>query len=140
MRHESLRSWGLVPFSALLLAIALATTGAAQEPPKKGAAAPPAKSAASEAKDRKKLRGRLPAYFGKVVSDKQRKEIYEIQSKYNEQIGKLKEQLVSLTSTRDSEVAKVLTDEQRAEIAKLKEARRSRRGSSSKETAVASGQ
>ncbi len=140
MRHESLRSWGLVPFFALLLATALATTGAAQEPPKKGVAAPPAKPAASEVKARKKLRGRLPAYFGKVVSDKQRKEIYEIQSKYNEQIGKLKEQLVSLTSTRNSEVEKVLTDEQRAEIAKLKEARRSRRGSSSKQTAAASGQ
>ncbi len=138
MRHESLRGWVSGLISALLLATMLATTGAAQEPPKKGVAAPPAKPAANATKDRKKLRGRLPAYYGKVVSEKQRKEIYEVQAKFNEQIEKLKEQLVSLTSQRNTEVEKILTDEQRTEIAKLKEARRSRRGSSAKETVAAS--
>ena len=129
MKHESLRKMVLGPLSVLLLATLLATTGAAQEPPKKSAAKPPDKPASGVSKDPKKLRGRLPAYFGKVVSKKQREEIYEIQAKYNEQIEKLKEQLVSLTSKRDSEVTEVLTDAQRAEIAKLKGARRSRSSS-----------
>ena len=134
MKHESLRKLVLGSVSALLLATLLATTTAAQEPPKKSVTEPPDKPVASEVKDRKKLRGRLPAYFGKVVSTKQREEIYEIQAKYNEQIEKLKEQLESLTSKRDSEVTEVLTDEQRAEIAKLKGARKSRASSASKET------
>ena len=140
MKHESLRNWVLGPLSALLLATLVATTGTAQEPPRKVVTQPPDKPAASESKDRKKLRGRLPAYYGKVVSEKQRKEVYEIQSKYNEQIEKLKEQLASLTSKRDSEVEQVLTDEQRAEVAKLKEARRSRRGSPAAESAAAGDQ
>ena len=92
-----------------------------------------------QAKEAKKLRGRLPAYYGKVVSDKQRQEIYKIQAKFNEQIMKLKEQLAELVTKRDTEVEQVLSDEQRAEIAKLKEARRSRRSSSEKDT-TASGQ
>ena len=140
MKHESLRKLVLGPFSALLLATLLATTTAAQEPPKKSVTEPPDKPVASEAKDRKKLRGRLPTYFGKVVSTKQREEIYEIQAKYNEQIEKLKEQLESLTSKRDSEVTEVLTDEQRAEIAKLKAARKSRGSGASQETTTTSGQ
>ncbi len=79
----------------------------------------------------KPFRGRLPAYFGKVVSDKQRAEIYAIQARYNEQLEKLQEQLETLTAKRDTEVEEVLTDEQRAEIAKLKQARSSRRSSTS---------
>ena len=112
------------------------------ELPAKGEAQPaakPDKPAASQAKEAKKLRGRLPAYYGKVVSDKQRQEIYKIQAKFNEQIMKLKEQLAELVTKRDTEVEQVLSDEQRAEIAKLKEARRSRRSSSEKDT-TASGQ
>ncbi len=92
------------------------------------------------AKERKKPRGRLPAYFSKVVTDKQREVIYEIQAKYNDEIAKLKEQLEELSTKRDSEVEQVLTDEQRAEIAKLKSERQSRRSESAREDAAENGQ
>jgi len=127
MRHESLRRLVVGPITALLLATLLVTAGAAQEPPGQPGAEPPGKPAVTAPKERKKPRGRLPAYFSKVVTDKQREEIYEIQAKYNEQIAKLKEQLEELSAKLDSEVEQVLNDEQRVEIAKLKSERRSRR-------------
>ena len=100
-------------------------------PCRNGPGAPPPAAAAGagrrddrEANAAKKPRGRLPAYYGKVVTDKQREEIYEIQAKFTEQIAKLQEQLAALTVQRDTEIEKVLTDEQRAEIARLKSERR----------------
>ena len=141
MKHESMRTVVMGTLSALLLATLLATSGAAQTPPKETVAKPPAKPAVTKTPDTKeqdskaaaskKLRGRLPAYYGKVVSTKQREEIYQIQAKFNEQIEKLKEQLATLTTQRDSEVEQVLTDEQQDEIAKLKQSRRAQRSSSS---------
>jgi Spy/CpxP family protein refolding chaperone len=137
MKHESLRNWLVGPITTLLLATLLVTAGAAQEPPANPGAEPPGKPAVTAPKERKKPRGRLPAYFAKVVTDKQREQIYEIQAKYNDQIAKLKEQLVELSTKRDSEVEQVLTDEQRAEIAKLKSQRRSRRAEPAQEDAAA---
>lgn len=88
------------------------------------------KSTAVAAEKAPPLRGRLPAYYGKVVSEQQRQQIYAIQTKYQERIVKLTEELASLTEKRGIEVEKVLSDEQRAEIAKLKAARSSSRRSS----------
>ena len=73
------RGWDVVSLS-LLLAAALAVgsvSGQGQQPEK-----PPAKSD-------KKVSGRLPAYYGEVVSKEQRAKIYEIQAKYVEQVTKL---------------------------------------------------
>ena len=140
MKHESLRRLVVGPWVVLLLVALLTTTGAAQNPPEQAAGEPPGKPAAAAPKERKKPRGRLPAYYARVVTNKQREEIYEIQGKYGEQIAKLKEELESLTSKRDSEVEKVLTDEQRTEIAKLQSEQRSRRKSSSAGDGAASGQ
>ena len=58
----------------------------------RGCGTPPP-AAAAENGAAKKPRGRLPAYYGKVVTDKQREQIYEIQAKFNEQIAKLQQQL-----------------------------------------------
>ena len=124
MKPESLRKRTVGPLVAVLLATLLATAVAAQEPPKATGADPPDKPAAKEPK---KPRGRLPAYYGKIVDQKQRKEIYLIQAKFAEQIDKLKLQLQELASQRDTEVEKVLTDDQRAELARMKSERRARR-------------
>jgi len=131
MKHESLRRGMVSSLSTLLLAILLVAPAAAQEPAAKAAAEPSKPPAITPQKEVKKPRGRLPAYYGKVVSEKQREEIYLIQAKYNEQIDKLKEQLETLTTQRNGEVEQVLTDEQRAEVARLQAARRSRSRSSS---------
>jgi Spy/CpxP family protein refolding chaperone len=137
MKHESKRRGVLGSVWIVLVAALLASVAAAQQPPKKPADPPPASESQQEAK---KLRGRLPAYYGKVVSEKQRTEIYKIQAKYNEQIEKLKKELDSLTDKRNTEVEEVLTDEQRAEVAKMKAARRSSSKASTDKPAEADGQ
>ena len=133
MKQESRRRmvWGWL--FTVTAAVLLVSVAFAQEPPPKKPAAEPK---ASSTQTVKKFRGRLPMYYGKVVSDKQRTEIYGIQEKYSQQIIKLQEELEALTAKRDAEVEQVLTDEQRAEVTKLKEARTARR-SSTEETDTA---
>ena len=127
MKHESVQR-GVVGSLVTLLLMALWTaSAAAQDPPPPGAAETPPPAAAAENGAAKKPRGRLPAYYGKVVTDKQREEIYAIQAKFNEEIAKLQEQLETLSTKRDTEIEKVLTDEQRAEIARFKSERKARR-------------
>ncbi len=139
VKHESLRRIVWRRVLPLLVISAWATASAAQEPAGKPAAAAPDKSAAADAGAARKPRGRLPAYYAKVVSDKQRATIYEIQAKYNAQLAKLKEQVDELTVKRDSEVEKVLSEEQRKEIARMKAERRARAGGKASASAAADG-
>jgi len=130
MKHESLFRRVLGPQLAVWLALLWALPAVAQDAPQPGASDEPTPAAAaSDAAAPKKVRGRLPAYFGKVVNDKQREQIYDIQAKFSDQIAKLQKELDELIVRRDAEVEQVLTDEQRAEIARLKSERKSRRAS-----------
>ncbi|MHB8973511.1 MAG: hypothetical protein ACYC3X_28035 [Pirellulaceae bacterium] len=131
MKHESMHRGVVGSLVTLLLMSLWTAVAAAQDPPPPGAAAPPAQAAAPENGAAKKPRGRLPAYYGKVVTDKQRAEIYAIQAKFNEEIAKLQEQLTTLSTKRDTEIEKLLTDEQRAEIARFKSERKARSASRS---------
>lgn len=76
---------------------------------------------------RAKPRGRLPAYFGKVVDAEQRERIYDIQRSYAEQIEPLRQQLVQLDEQLRAEVREVLSDEQQQEIDELVDKARARR-------------
>ena len=80
-------------------------------------------------KKESKRRGRLPAYYSKVVTEEQREQIYEIQEGYAAQIEKLRMELEELYEQRESEVASVLTPEQLKEIAAMAAAARARRAS-----------
>jgi hypothetical protein len=125
MKHESLRKSVAALISLPLLVALLATATVAQEPPKQ-----PDDPATAAQVERKKPRGRLPTYFAKVVNTSQREEIYEIQSRYVEQIEKLQQQLKELVAKRDAEVDGVLSTEQMAEVMKLRREREARRKSS----------
>lgn len=70
-------------------------------------------------KARAKPRGRLPSYYGDVVSLDQREKIYSIQSKYEVELAALREQLKALVAKRDAEVEAVLSDEQKEQVKKL---------------------
>jgi len=152
MKHESLRAKVLGLLSVMLVATLVARSGMGQEsgqkpdpdPPKEEKAEPSQDAAVEkpgepsididDPKERKRLKVRLPTYYSRVVTDEQRDRIYTIQAKFNSQILKLNDQLKSLTTKRDAEVEKVLTEEQRAEIASLWEERRaSRKKTSGKE-------
>lgn len=72
-------------------------------------------------------KGRLPAYYRTVVTDKQRQKIYAIQNEYDAEIHRLKEQLKTLTEERDVRISAVLNAQQRAEVARLREAAKAKR-------------
>ncbi|MBA2116389.1 hypothetical protein [Bremerella alba] len=100
-----LTSLGLL---ALLVAIPAITTLSAQE------AAPSASSTAPN----KEIRGRLPAHWNDIVTEDQKKQIYEIQHGYQAQIQKLEMEIARLDSAMADEVKAVLTDVQ---LTRLKE-------------------
>lgn len=97
--------------SLSLLVASMFVLGMASSPAQEPATPPAAKAA-------KKLSGRLPPYYGEVVSKEQRERIYEIQAKYGEQLKRLREQIESLEMQQQDEVAGVLTPEQRDQVAK----------------------
>ena len=68
----------------------------------------------TDEKEQPRFHGRLPMYFGSVVSETQREKIYAIQAKYAERIRQLQEQLDELKARRGTEIEAVLTPEQLA--------------------------
>jgi hypothetical protein len=75
---------------------------------------------AQDTKAPAKPKGRLPAYYGDVVTEAQRGQIYTIQGKYNDQIKKLQEEIKTLADKRDAEIEGLLTAEQKTKIDTLK--------------------
>jgi hypothetical protein len=71
---------------------------------------------AAEKKVQKGTR-RLPSYYADVVSEEQRKQIYDIQAKYAKQLQDLNEQLLALVKKQNDEIEAVLTAEQREKVA-----------------------
>jgi hypothetical protein len=69
-------------------------------------------SVGQEGKGAKKAKGRLPAYYSDIVSGKQREQIYAIQSRYQDEIRSLNEQLLALVQKQNDEIEAVLTAEQ----------------------------
>lgn len=140
--------WACLALIPVALAVAGGLAGA-QQPSSAGARpaeqAPAAGSAGSsaeapaetpvpeEAKPKKReFRGRLPAYYGRVVDGKQREQIYAIQREYAPKIDALKAQLAALTAERDEKVAAVLTPEQVQTVEKLKAEAKAKRAGAKK--------
>ena len=65
---------------------------------------------------KKKVRGRLPAYYAKVVTDEQREKIYKIQAEYRPKIKAIKAQLKALKKERKDKIAAVLTPQQKKQV------------------------
>lgn len=131
-----LRSRALLLTPILSILLASAAHGALQDEKKKSQAKPttsqspatPARSA-TEPSARRPPRGRLPAYFSAVVSQKQRLRIYEIQKTYNDKIAAMRLQIHQLLTQRDKEVDSVLTTEQLAQVTERRQAAEARRRS-----------
>jgi len=89
-----------------------------------GAQATPSKEKKSTSKKTKaaKPRGRLPSYFGGVVTDEQREKIYAVQNEFEPKIKELSLKLDSLKKERDEKILALLTPEQRKKIDDLKAA------------------
>ncbi len=104
-------------------------SGVQPVPPAAQPAAQPAPNAqpSAQAQGKSDFRPRLPMYYAKVVDEKQRQKIYDIQKKYHPKIAELQKQLEQLIAQRDAEIEAVLTPEQKAEIEKLRQEASQRR-------------
>lgn len=115
--------------SAAILPFIMSVGLAQQDSPKADAKAD---KADAKAKQRAKPKGRLPAYYNKVIDGQQREKIYAIQQQYEPKITALKAELQALQDKADAEVDAVLTPEQREIIKKLAdEAKQKRKGAAS---------
>ena len=76
--------------------------------------------AAEKAKEAPTVKGRLPKYFAQLdLEEKQKQQIYVIQSTHNAKISKLEDELKELKDKRDSEIFDVLTKEQQKALSNL---------------------
>ena len=121
----SQRSWyGAIAATLFGLMLVNASHGNTRDTTAKRDSATPRKVAADASK---RVRQRLPAYFSKVVTVKQRQQIYKIQAGYRKQIERLQDQLSQLLRQRDQEVDLVLSPEQLEQIQTLRAAAAARR-------------
>ena len=119
-RVTKLRVGGLLILATLALTVGYATSASAQR--------------TAEEKER---RPRLPNYFAKVVTEDQRTKINTIQEEHAPQIAKLREELAAAIEKRDAALEKVLTAEQRKEVARLRAEAAARRRSNASAAAAA---
>ncbi len=98
------------------------------------------KSDAPAADGDKKPKGRLPANYGKVVSDSQKAKIYDIQAKYAPKIAALREQLNALTAQQTQEMRALLTPEQLTKLDELTAAAKARRNKAKPDDASKTGE
>ena len=104
--------------AALALAILTTVGGPPQQP----------QAAAAAQKKAKKLKGRLPNYYGRVgITKKQRQKIYSIQATYRDKLEALQQQIEELREKQAVEVEAVLTETQRKKVQAFVEAARKKR-------------
>lgn len=82
----------------------------------RGAFAGEEKSSTNTAEQIKIVRGRLPPYYGKVVTEEQRKKIFMIQEKYRPRIAAAKAQLEALVQEEKATISAVLSEQQKKQI------------------------
>ena len=116
--RKSQAKWWLIP----MLLLALVASSSRPTLGQRGA-----DGGGTTAKKKRKVRGRLPAYYAKVVTSDQRKEIYSIQAKYNLEISKLRQQLMKLVKDRDRDVEEVLSTDQLQKVKAMRAAAKAKR-------------
>ncbi|MBL9124846.1 MAG: hypothetical protein JNG90_14510 [Planctomycetaceae bacterium] len=84
-------------------------------------------SFSQEKAPRAQPRGRLPAYYAKVVTEQQREQVYQVQAEYENQIDTLEAKILELEKKRDDAVRALLTPEQRRQVDQLAAAAKAER-------------
>jgi hypothetical protein len=107
----------------VVVSVGLGLLGASLQPVVSLAQKPGAKAEAAEGK---KAKGRLPPYYGDIVTPAQRDKIYEIQGKFEAQIAGLAEQIKALQQARETEIEGLLTPEQKTLLDKTRDAARAK--------------
>ena len=74
----------------------------------------------SGADTKDKLKGTLPANWGKLgLSDEQKQKVYKVQADYKEKIADLEKQLKEAKENEKGDMEKVLTDDQKKRLREL---------------------
>ncbi|MBI1247674.1 hypothetical protein GC197_07465 [bacterium] len=84
-------------------------------------------AAEKPASDKSEFRGRLPAYWGEIVTEQQKLKIYDIQKGYVDQIDKLEAEIAKLEAAMDKECESLLTQPQRDRLKELVQEEEQRR-------------
>ena len=90
------------------------------------------KSRKAKAKPADQPSGRLPAYYAKVVDEKQKEAIYRIQQEYAPKIAALKAQIEQMTKEQNAKITALLTPEQQKKIEEAKAAAAKNRSAGAK--------
>jgi len=92
------------------------------------------KSTKAEAKPAGDAKRRLPRYYGTLgLTDAQREKIYGVQAKYRPEIEKLEKQLADVRAKQEADLRKILSTEQKKQLADALEAAKSRPSASDAE-------
>jgi len=120
---------------ASLLTVLLAwTVGVGRGADKTPAPDAPTKPKTADSSDEGKLKGRLPAYFAKLVDKDQREAIYKIEDEYGPKIKALQQQVHDLEAERNGKIRAVLTPDQQQKLDEYMAAAKSAKsGKSTKE-------
>lgn len=100
---NSNRAWVLMLLCGLAMAAGFATQVVAQK-----------------AAEKKQRTTRLPAHYAKVVTEEQRTDIYAIQEQFEPKLAKARAELKAIVDERDAAIEKVLSAQQRKDVAKLR--------------------
>jgi hypothetical protein len=80
------------------------------------AADAPTKPKAADSGEEGKLKGRLPAYFAKLVDKDQKEAIYKIEDEYGPKIKALQQQVHDMEAERNGKIRAVLTPDQQKKL------------------------
>lgn len=140
-QRHALESIALTTVMSVCTFFAMHAPGVCQEKPTEAKAAKTTRSRARDAvsekaktsaKKAKAPRGRLPAYYRKVVDREQREDIYAVQREYAARIDDLKAKLAALVKERDAKIAAVLTPQQQDKVRQLREEAKAKRAAKKK--------
>ena len=96
---------------------------------------------ATEEKSEKKAKSkravhRLPNYFGQIVTEEQKVEIYKIQDEYAPKVQEYREKLAGVLKERNAKIHAVLTPEQKEKLEQMKQEAIAKRKTKQAETAT----
>jgi hypothetical protein len=110
------------------LAIALISPAIVRADDTKPDTKPAAKDGTSPPK-KEKEKGRLPAYYAKIVDESQKEKIYQIENEYAPKLKELTAQLKALNDEREQKIRAVLTADQQKKLDEvLADAKNRKRG------------
>lgn len=108
-------------YFSFIVVVGWLAASASQGPCQEKSSNTPAKDGAAKEEPKTKLKGTLPANFGKLnLSDAQKQQVYKLQAKYAEKIEELEKQIEKTRAERNEAYRNVLTKAQRDRLDEIR--------------------